>query len=433
MFTKKGKEKKSPSLREEADKQKQYVKIDISKNQTLSDQLSVIDLSLDDLAVAKALQPLIAENIEKIYNPIYYHPIDGIRKVVDMTSIGVDLEGCQQYVIGFFDGIIDDNFIERRYNISKYYLMVGVEVKWYICTNQAFINTILDILKERYSDDIDTLVLASKVITKIFNLELQLCLSILQELQQEEAATKEQTAKQNIKESIGPITEELASMSEEVGHSVENAIKGSEAIKSDLADSLQSSIITAETSQTGKQQLDLVTEETVSLKDSVNIIKTNFGSLEANSKEIGDIIAVITDIAEQTNLLALNAAIEAARAGEHGKGFSVVAEEVRKLAEQTKTSSSHITEMIRSITSHIEDMVEQINDVDSKSISVNQNVQHTLNNLQEILESSKTSKEKNERNNEEIITFTNTLKEIGNTGAKVAELADDLNQTMQSY
>ncbi|WP_331000814.1 globin-coupled sensor protein [Radiobacillus kanasensis] len=432
MFTKKEKQKVS-SLREEADRQKQYVKIDVRNDHNLSDQLSVIDLTLDDLAVARALQPLIAENIEKIYNPIYHHSLEGIRRVVDMTSIGVDLAGCQQYVIGFFDGIIDDNFIEKRYNISKYYLMVGVEVKWYICTNQAFINTILDILKEKYRDDIDTLILASKVITKVFNLELQLCLSILQELQQEETATKEKTAKQNIKQTIGTITEELASMSEEVGQSVVDAIEGSETIKTDLADGLQSSIITAETSQTGKQQLDLVTEQTVSLKDSVNVIKTNFGSLEANSKEIGNIIAVITNIAEQTNLLALNAAIEAARAGEHGKGFSVVAAEVRKLAEQTKTSSSHITEMIRTITGHIEDMVEQINDVDSKSISVNQNVQDTLVNLEEILTSSKTSKEKNERNNEEIIKFTSTLKEIGKMGSKVSELADDLNQTMQSY
>lgn len=432
MFTKKEKQKVS-SLREEADRQKQYVKIDVSNDHNLSQQLSVIDLTLDDLAIARALQPLIAENIEKIYNPIYHHSHEGIRRVVDMTSIGVDLAGCQQYVIGFFDGIIDDNFIEKRYNISKYYLMVGVEVKWYICTNQAFINTILDILKEKYRDDIDTLIPASKVITKVFNLELQLCLSILQELQQEETATKEKTAKQNIKQTIGTITEELASMSEEVGQSVVDAIGGSETIKTDLADGLQSSIITAETSQTGKQQLDLVTEQTVSLKDSVNVIKTNFGSLEANSKEIGNIIAVITNIAEQTNLLALNAAIEAARAGEHGKGFSVVAAEVRKLAEQTKTSSSHITEMIQTITGHIEDMVGQINDVDSKSISVNQNVQDTLVNLEEILKSSKTSKEKNERNNDEIIKFTSTLKEIGNMGSKVSELADDLNQTMQSY
>ncbi len=103
--------------------------------------------------------------------------------------------------------------------------------------------------------------------------------------------------------------------------------------------------------------------------DAANKAKETSGEMERGSKQIGEIVELISNIAGQTNLLALNAAIEAARAGEQGRGFAVVAEEVRRLAEQSDRAAQQITELIRqnnqginNVVSSIETAITNVND-----------------------------------------------------------------------
>ncbi|SOC23752.1 methyl-accepting chemotaxis protein [Ureibacillus xyleni] len=112
----------------------------------------------------------------------------------------------------------------------------------------------------------------------------------------------------------------------------------------------------------GSQSVTQSSEVMLSIEETISNTSTTVEALGKKSDEITSIIETITSIAGQTNLLALNAAIEAARAGEHGKGFAVVADEVRKLAEQSEQAAKEVTEIVTSIQGEIKSIIHQNHD-----------------------------------------------------------------------
>ncbi|WP_257874375.1 methyl-accepting chemotaxis protein [Helicobacter sp. 11S02596-1] len=137
-----------------------------------------------------------------------------------------------------------------------------------------------------------------------------------------------------------------------------------------------------ESSKYQSQNLKQTSISVEEVTDSMQNVASKTNDVIAQGQDIKNIIDIIRDIADQTNLLALNAAIEAARAGEHGRGFAVVADEVRKLAERTQKSLAEIETNINILVQSISDMAESISMQTKNITQINETIAELETNTQ---------------------------------------------------
>ncbi|MEA1919510.1 MAG: methyl-accepting chemotaxis protein [Campylobacterota bacterium] len=183
----------------------------------------------------------------------------------------------------------------------------------------------------------------------------------------------------------------------------EQTVKGLLTIQANLTEavgdskSIAEGIDTAiETSKASYNEIENISTASHDLDQTSAESMESVNSLSERAGEINNIIILIKDIAEQTNLLALNAAIEAARAGEHGRGFAVVADEVRKLADRTQKAIGEISIVIKSIQQETHDMIE-------KSDHMNTNISAMLQNIGTLQEHIDLSVEQSDGMNKAVI------------------------------
>ncbi|MFK2824469.1 globin-coupled sensor protein [Bacillus sp. B190/17] len=311
-------------------------------------KMDMIRLSKEDMRILQRVQPIVASNMSKLVEQ-FYEEILQVKRLKEIILQHSTIERLQQklsaHLLEMFSGKIDQDYLDRRLRVGRTHYRIGLNPSWYMGAFQNLQSTLFSIIYSEVTDKDEVRAILS-VINKMLSFEQQLVLEAYERETLQMLRAQFERGKSDLQNKVMAISEGLAALAEETQISVESLSTNIQEVNETTTESNELAVLAKKHAVEGGDKLTELLEKVSVIKRFTEEMNELIYKLGESSNQISSVLRIVQGIADQTNLLALNSAIEAARAGEHGKGFAVVSQEVRKLAEQTKHSIAEIHSLI---------------------------------------------------------------------------------------
>lgn len=388
----------------------------------LNEQMKMIGLTRGDLELMRSIRERMEPHMDTITDRFYQSVVD-VEKlketIVQHSTIDRLKTTLRSHLLEFFNGTIDEAYVSKRLKIAQVHKMVGLEPKWYLSAFQNLQNEFMRVIY-REMDREEERQQVAETMTKLLSLEQQLVLEAYEKENMNEKKQQYEQVKEELKRNIVMFVEDLATLNLGINESLEKlALSGGEV--SDLfrrtTRSARNSIGQATAGETHMSEL---AGKISRIDDRMQDMRVTVDELNDSSRQIHNIVISVQDIAAQIKLLSLNATIEAAHAGEHGLGFGVVAKEVSRLSEDTRTTVEQIAAFVKQSRELTARAVDSIREVQSLTQQGREQSGVTSSIFLEILNAVKASTVEMEKAEKDMINLTKT---IGGIGAATSEAA----------
>lgn len=399
----------------------------LSSQHRIQHQLKMIQMTERDLQYLHSFQPTVQKNIVEIVDE-FYNILAQDPKMTAIISEHSTFERLKvtlrSHISEMFCGIIDESFIDKRYRIARVHVHIGLPTNSYLAAFQSLNLSFMRLIFETVPNEDDQYALIAAC-SKILNLEQQLVLEAFENIV-DEMKQRIEHQKEDIASKIIESSDSLAAISEETTASYQQMVHQMQELTSCSNRANVISDVTEQQAREGQTQIQHQVQMMTDIMSTMMDVVNDVSKLTDFMKEMEGIMNIVSNIANQTNLLALNASIEAARAGEAGKGFAVVANEVRNLAEQTKTSTETVATLLKNTDEQTKCLVTSISDIRTTIEGGGQNMDLTAQQFSKIMQSMDETKMQNGLIQEQVTLLEEIMMQLSLAFDEVTLSADKL-------